>query len=516
MRMTGFASGMDVEQIVGDLMEAERQPLQKMEQDQNWLTLQRDAYREVNTKLSEFDNMFLDMRMSTTYQQSEANSSQPDAVSASVSSDADEGNYKIDVDELASTALNHSVGAITDDEDFDPDDVLEDLNFNNPIEGDSFVFSTFNEDGSEEEHKVEFDPSTDSLNDVLDKISDESGGRVRGFYDENMKQVFLETTRTGSYNNTDEYLGAEIGFNGETDSAFLTNTLQIKNGVQGDNGWEKREIGGTDAEFSYNGIEMTSRDNEYEANGVTFEFNDTTESPASISVKNDVDGAVEKITEFVDKYNEMIEFLNEKTTEERHRDYPPLTEAQRQEMSESEIELWEERSNSGLLRSDNIIQSGLSSMRTAWYSSVENEVNEDYQSVLDVGITTSSNWRDGGKLEVDEDQLRSALQDDSEAVFRLFSRNEDDETRGVVNRVEDSVSNMMDRITDRAGNELRTEHQYTMGRELLSMSDRMQNFERRMQQTEQRYWDQFNRMEQAVQEMNNQSQQMQQQLGQMG
>lgn len=66
-------------------------------------------------------------------------------------------------------------------------------------------------------------------------------------------------------------------------------------------------------------------------------------------------------------------------------------------MSENEIELWEEKAKSGLLRSDNIIQSGMTGMRTAFYSNVQNE-NGAFNRLADLGITTSNNYRVNGKL----------------------------------------------------------------------------------------------------------------------
>ncbi|WP_218212209.1 flagellar cap protein FliD N-terminal domain-containing protein, partial [Pseudomonas sp. 2822-15] len=54
MRLTGFASGMDINQMVSDLMQAERQPLIKMEQDQQELILKMGEYREVNRAFMKF------------------------------------------------------------------------------------------------------------------------------------------------------------------------------------------------------------------------------------------------------------------------------------------------------------------------------------------------------------------------------------------------------------------------------------------------------------------------------
>ncbi|GEN47170.1 flagellar filament capping protein FliD [Alkalibacillus haloalkaliphilus] len=491
MRMTGFASGMDIGQMVDDLMEAERQPLQKMEQDQLWLTQQRDAYREANAKMSEFESMFLDMRMSSTYNSTKATSSS-DAISVSARSDADEANYQVNVNELASAAVNISEAEL----DLDAE-VGEDL------AGDH-TFSTYNEGGEEVTHTLTLN-ADDTYEEVFDKINEASDGAVRAFYNESSGQVFIERTETGQFNPDDN--GAEIQFG---EGTIFTDTFNLDS---------TEEHGGQDARFTYNGVELTSRGNSYELNGATLQFHQTTDQAATISIEQDIDGAVEEITNFVDKYNELVEYMNEKTNEPRNRDYPPLTDEQRRAMSESEIELWEEQSQSGELRGDGILRGAISGMRSAWYESVDNEDSE-FSSIFEIGITTISAvntpQNDQGKLEIDEQELRRALEEDSEGVYRMLSSRADDESRGVLSRVKDSLDNSMDRITDRAGRATQTEHQYTMGRELMNMAERMANFERRMQQTEERYWDQFSRMERAMQEANNQSAQMQQAMGGMG
>ncbi|MDQ0159649.1 flagellar hook-associated protein 2 [Alkalibacillus salilacus] len=499
MRMTGFASGMDVESMVNQLMEAERQPLQKMEQDQKWVELQRDAYREANTKLSELDGEISNMQQSSTYLSKSTESSNEEAITATAGQDSETGNYSIDVEQLATAAIKAGdKGAFQNDNpDFDPLESLNEQGADGGYVGEEISLTYHNEEGAQD---VSFTlDEGDSLSDVFSKISNQSDGNLRGMYDQNSDRVIIERTEEGSFNEN----GDEIEFN----SSFFDDVLNM-NGVA--------EEGGNEARFNYNGIEMTSQNNNYELNGVNFEFHAVTGgNPTNITVGNDVDAAMEQITGFIDKYNETIDYMNGKTSEEKNRDYPPLTERQTEEMSEREIELWQEKSQSGLLRSDSTIEMGVSSMRSSWYESVEGTGNEDIKSVLDVGITTSSNWRDNGKLEVDEAELRQKLQEDPEAVMNLFHNSSEGEERGITQRVEDSLDSMMNQITDRAGNEFQQPQQYTLGRELVDMAERMSNFERRMQQTEQRYWDQFTRMEQAVQEMNSQSQQMQQQLGGM-
>ena len=55
-RITGLASGMDIDDIVSKLMQTERAPLDKLKQKKQTLEWQRDSYREVNTKIKELQD----------------------------------------------------------------------------------------------------------------------------------------------------------------------------------------------------------------------------------------------------------------------------------------------------------------------------------------------------------------------------------------------------------------------------------------------------------------------------
>ncbi|MBO8157629.1 MAG: flagellar hook-associated protein 2 [Bacillaceae bacterium] len=499
MRIGGLASGMDIDTIVEDLMKAERIPLTKMEQDKTWLTWQRDAYRDVNSLLLELDQMALDMRLSKTYNSKNTISSNESAVTAVSSSSASVGNYTIDVQSLATAAINVSANQISGTTKIDPSDTLanQDTNFaNNPLTYGDLTITTYDKDGNPQTATINVS-SDKSLNQVLNDIT-EAGVGVRAFYDENADKVVIERTETGDFNTS----GAEIEFSGAA-STFMTQNLQIDS---------VNETGGTNATFVYNNaLTISTTENQYTLNGITFNFHDTTTTAAKISVNNDVDHAVEKITEFVGKYNEIIGELNDRLNEKRYRDYKPLTEEQKEEMEEREIELWEEKAKSGLLRSDSILSGGLFEMRQAWYSVVD--TGDDYTHLSEIGIETSSNYLDGGKLIIDEDELRKALTEDPEAVQKLFSNDVSGDSRGLINRLEDAMEKTMNRIEERAGKGAQTLETYTMGRRLKDLDERIDAFEDRLIDIENRYWNQFTAMEKAIQRMNQQSMYLMQQFG---
>lgn len=74
----------------------------------------------------------------------------------------------------------------------------------------------------------------------------------------------------------------------------------------------------------------------------------------------------------------MIDMVNGKLTEKKYRDYTPLTEEQKKDMTEKQIELWEEKAKSGLLRGDTILSGATNQMRTDFtlmYLLMENRCN---------------------------------------------------------------------------------------------------------------------------------------------
>lgn len=502
MRIGGLASGMDIDQIVADLMKAERIPLTKMQQDKTWLTWKRDAYREINTLLFELDQMALDMKLSKTYQAKSATSTDESAVTVSASPSALNGNYKIKVEQMATAAIKVSTGTISGATKIDPDDTLANQSGNfdstNPIPTGDLIVKTFDENGNEQTATITISHDK-SLNEILSEITN-SGIGVRAFYNQDADQVVFERTETGDFKAGE----TEIQFDGAALS-FITDHLKIDTSAAG-------EIGGTNARFIYNdSLTIETTENHYTLNGITYNFHNTTSTNVQVSVNNHVDQAVENITNFIDKYNEIVEKINGKLTEKRHYDYKPLTSEQKADMEEDEIELWEERAKSGLLRSDQILSSGLFDMRQAWYSVVE--TNDSYQILTELGIETSKDFLSGGKLTVDEDQLRQALTDDPEAVYKLFSNDVEGNGRGIVNRLEDALERTMNRIEERAGKGTDTLDQYTMGRRLKDMDKRITAFQQRLIDIENRYWNQFTVMEKAIQRMNQQSMFLMNQFG---
>lgn len=143
----------------------------------------------------------------------------------------------------------------------------------------------------------------------------------------------------------------------------------------------------------------------------------TDDSPSTISVTQDTDGVYDLISSFVEDYNTLIETINGKVDENADSDYPPLTDDQKEEMTDEEIENWETKAKVGLLESDSTLESFLSDIRNALIDSVSGQET----TLATIGIT-SGTYDEKGTLYIDEDKLKSAIASDPEAIMKLFTQ----------------------------------------------------------------------------------------------
>ena len=240
-----------------------------------------------------------------------------------------------------------------------------------------------------------------------------------------------------------------------------------------------------------------------------------TADAVTMNSTTNVDEMMNKIKEFVTTYNGLIKDLNDQTKETKYRDYSPLTAEQKKEMEESEIKLWEEKAKSGLLRNDSIIRNGLSNMRSLIYQSNPGLEGSKYNTLFNVGITTSRSYNDGGTLEINETKLRKAIEEDPDAVERLFKNAEGKkedvidgktvDTRGYLEKLRESMKSLEVNIEKKAGRSTMTDAQYAIGKSLIDNEKRIDTWQNKLKNIEARYWKQFTAMETAINKANQQS-----------
>ena len=174
---------------------------------------------------------------------------------------------------------------------------------------------------------------------------------------------------------------------------------------------------------------------------------DKTAEAITFDATVNADKTVEAVKGMVDAYNEILELVNSSVKTKPARDssnngYDPLTDEQKAEMSESQIEKWEEKAKQGILFGDMDLRMMADNLRTMINSGNSTELSS-------MGITVSTNYSDNGKLVFDETKFRTALQKDPEAVRNAFTKAASTDENG--NSVQGGLMVKMKSVMDKYG-----------------------------------------------------------------
>ena len=556
LRIGGLASGLDVDSIIEQLMQVEQIKVDRLKQERQLIEWRKEAYREITNLLRAFQDEFFNVLKTDTYMLSSnryrtfsVTSSAESYITATANASAMEGTYTITkIESLAtSTIVKSNEWTFADGKSLDS--TLEALGLVNEeeeakfsINGVTFLIKTPSEVPSEGEglppDTVVIDPIKTTMRQLMNIINTNSKAGVNLFYSSIEKRFILQTKATGE---TSTSILMDGNDNPLVEGSFLKSIGFLDDSGSWAAGVDK--IKGTDAKVYFKEIGgsgeilVQNAANTFTIDGVTYTLKNTTPEgaePITITVTQDVDKAYDAIKSFVDKYNELIDKINGKLNEERFRDYAPLTDAQRKEMSEKEIELWEQKAKSGLLRSDSILQNIVYGMRRA----LSDAVADIGISLSSIGITTGL-YSERGKLHINEDKLKEALRNDPEQVMQLFmkkssidyspdldstSRTQRYNESGLMYRIYDILMDNIRTTRNKDGKKgilLEkagivgdiTEFQNLMDEELKRLDKRIDAAVEAMISKENKYWAQFTALERAIQRMNMQSMWLMQQMG---
>ncbi|MCP3776249.1 flagellar filament capping protein FliD [Paenibacillus sp. MZ04-78.2] len=332
----------------------------------------------------------------------------------------------------------------------------------------------------------------DSISTIMGKVNSSAAG-VYMSYDETTDKVSFLTKDTGGT--------AQVNISGDTGGLLASLKL------------DSQVVTGQDAKVTIDGNTTYRSSNSFTIDGVTYNLKQPTgTTPVTVSVSNDINGIVDKIKNFVSKYNETIEFMNKRTSEKKYRGYDPLTNDQKKDMKEADIKAWEDKAKSGLLKSDPTVERALSRLRELTGITSVSGIQEAYNSFAKIGITTmtydAKNTQNSGKLVIDEKILKEALSKDPDNVIAMFTNSPasstDEKGKGILRRVHDQLSSSIDDLVKRAGtvggitNDINTD----LGSIMKKMEEQISRFDVKLKKKEDFYYAKFSAMEKAIQKSN--------------
>ncbi|MBI9014623.1 MAG: flagellar filament capping protein FliD [Clostridiales bacterium] len=363
---------------------------------------------------------------------------------------------------------------------------------------------------------------TKTLAEVFGKSEDSAltiNGKVFSFNEDTKISAVINEINSSNAGVTLSYDKFSDSFKLESNTAGTDNTITINDdtgGLIADFKLVHDADSAENAEFIVNGVTTTRSSNTFEVNGVSVTLNEITDSAVTVNITSDTTEVKDLIVKFVDGYNKMISTINEKVSERRDNDYKPLTEAQKKDMSDDQIESWEKQARKGTLGGDRSLERLTQSLRNSLYESIDGLGI----SLYDIGITTSNNYKEGGKLIIDEDKLDTALKDRPNEVIELFTKQSEisyasytdrgtrNSENGIASRMYDilqdnirltrDTSNNKGYLIDKAGLDSGVDTTSELAKKLTEMDEKIDSLLELLGNQEEKYYQQFARMESAM------------------
>lgn len=365
----------------------------------------------------------------------------------------------------------------------------------------------------------------DTLSKVMETINSSTGANVRMRYDETSDKITITAKQSGA--------GDNIRIT-ETSGSFFAGL--------GINSISPITEQGVDAVAEIDGVKVARSANTFTVNGLEYTLKQqhaAGSTGTSISVEQNVDAVYNSIKSFVDEYNKLIDKFTSKLSEKYDRNYLPLSDEEKEAFSDDEVEKWEKRAKTGLLRNDPILQKLQSAMRTAMMDSVE----DTGVSLSSIGITSKS-YMDKGKLYIDETKLKEAIRQKPDEIKNLFKQRSESvpsytrnltsteratryKEQGILYRISDIVEDHISILRDdngrkgilleKAGIEGdASEFNSSLSRDINDYEGKISEMLEKLIVKEENYYRQFSRLETYMNQMNSQMSWLTSQLGGSG
>lgn len=274
---------------------------------------------------------------------------------------------------------------------------------------------------------------------------------------------------------------------------------------------------GQNAIFEINGQEVYLNDNTYTLDGNTFTFNDnmTIGETYTVNIAKDSTTVKDALKKFVESYNKLIDDVygyigKSPAKDDDGNTYEPLTNAEKDEMSEDEITKWEEKAKQGVLYNDSTVSTVMSQMRSALYTSVTLDDGSKF-GIYNLGIKTSSEWSEHGKLQIDENAFDKAFENNEDAIIKLFTDSDTGMMKKLNSVIDGAVKSRgaantrgtLVRKAGKADSSVTTDS--TIYKEMVKMQDRLKELQDRYDTKEEYWWKVFTNMETAMADLNSQT-----------
>lgn len=400
LRMTGMYSGMDTESIVSQLVKTKSTKVTNLKNEQKKLEWKQTAWQDLNSKIyNMYSKTLSNLRLTSAYSKKSTVSSDSTKATVVASEGAVNGTQTLKVNKLAKSGYLTGAkldGKTTTTTGTDGKDVTKVVNWettdklseiDSNLTGKTISITT----GSGTDAKTtDIEITADmTINDLVAKFKDAG---VNASFDTTNQRFFINSTGTGSAKNftltsDDSTALASLGLDPNT---TYTDINGSKNSCV--------KIEGQDAEIVLNGATFVSDSNTFSINGLTINTLGVTDEEISLVTSTDYDGIYNTIKDFLTEYNDLINEMDKLYNADSARKYDMLTNDEKDSMTDDEVEQWEDKIKSALLRKDNSLYNVMNTLTTTMMDGYyENNLSDKQKKNMSASEISAWYKENGGK-----------------------------------------------------------------------------------------------------------------------
>ena len=530
IRMTGMVSGLDTDSIVKELVSAYSTKKEKYEKERTKLGWKQEIWKSLNKEVNSFYKSVGNLRFDSGYNTKKTTSSDSTKATVSASGNATDGTQKLHVLSTAQSGYltGGKITASDSSAKVTSSTKLSELGFTEDETALKFIAK--DKDGKDISADIKLSKDS-TISDAVKALRDVG---LNASFDENNGRIFLSSSATGA--STDFSLKSD----GSDASKNLLNTLALNTDASEVTEASKRatKIDGSDAAIVLNGVVYTSSSNNFSINGLSISVNAVTDSvdlskaktngsldadkisdmlantplndseAISITTSTDTQGIYDKIKDFITGYNNIINKMTKLYNADSAGNYEPLTDDEKSEMSDSEIEKWETKIKDSLLRRDSTLSTVMSAMTTAMSGGAT--VNGKTYFLSNFGISTlgymnaAENEQNAYHIDGDEDdentsgntdKLMTALNSDPDTVMDFMKQ--------MATNLYNAIDKQMTRTTLRSKYSIYNDKEMTT--QYKNYTTTIKEWETKISDKEDYYYKKFSSMEIALSKLNSQT-----------
>jgi len=401
---TGIGSGLQVESIVSQLVALEKKPLTALQTQAATIQSRISTYSQIKSLVSTFSDAAAKLTRDSTWGALSATSTQPTAVTPSITGLASASAFGMEVQKLARSQSTSST-AVTQDTAIGSGTLNIQLGTWN---SDMTAFDS----GSNPTVSVSITAGADTLTSIASKINEADAGVVATVLrDTTGERLLVQSKATGETSGFRIQVSDDDG--GDGDSTGLSSlAFDPATGVFGmaDNTYQKAQ----NTEATINGITVTSATNTIKdaVPGVQLLVSQVTTSPVTVTIAPDTASVKKNLQDFVAAYNALNDALSSATK------YDPDTKT------------------AGVLQGDSTTLGLQNMFRSVMGSSA---VAGAFSTLSEIGIQTLR----GGNLSLDTSKLDKALLSANDVKALFATDNSNAQTNGLAVKLKSITTDML-------------------------------------------------------------------------